>query len=231
MLTTTLRLLREYHACKDRYRHLCKKLGGAGKYGYDTPIRFDDLLDMNGLDDTLWALRAVMPEQEEDRDFIARMFAANCSEHVLPMYERKYPDKRVRLCIEASKGFAHGRVTPEELDAAAAGAWDAARAARADDDVAAANAANAATATATWTATRSATRAAAYAANAAVAAAGGAEKTWQAAYAANAAVAAMGSSELERRANAEWDAAAAMWAAEQTWQAELFRKMLKEKTP
>ena len=177
MLTTTLRLLREYHVCKDRYRHLCKKLGGAGKYGYDTPIRFDDLLDMNGLDDTLWALRAVMPGQEKYRDFIARMFAANCSEHVLPLYEQKYPNGLVRLCIEASKNFAHGRITPEELAAAMAAAWDAARAARADGDAAAANAA-AAAARAAAAATSSATRAAAYAA--AYAATWAAELTWQA---------------------------------------------------
>ena len=51
-----------------------------------------------------------------------RLFAADCAEHVLWIYERDYPnDNRPRKAIEAARAFARG-----EIDAAA---WDAARAA------------------------------------------------------------------------------------------------------
>ena len=124
---TTLTLLKKNRACKDRYRHLLKQLGGAKKYGYNTPIQFPDLLEMTGLDDTLWALRAVSKEQDAERDLIARLFACDCAEHVLPIFESKYPeDKRVCLCIEASRKFAYGQITAQELTAA----WEAAREAR-----------------------------------------------------------------------------------------------------
>ena len=126
---TTLNLLKEHDACMDRYRHLCKALGGVNQYGRDTPISFERLIEMNGLDDTLWALRAVPKEQEAERDFIARLFAAGCAEHVLPIYEQHHPDDtRVRLCIEASRRFAYGEISREELaayDAARAAAYDA----------------------------------------------------------------------------------------------------------
>jgi hypothetical protein len=89
----------------------------------------------------------------------ARLFACDCAERVLPIFERKYPDdKRVHNCIRIARGFAYGEVTEDELNAAA----DAANAA-----AYAANAAYAAAADAAY--------AAAYAAKAAYAA----ERQWQ----------------------------------------------------
>ena len=133
---TTLNLLKEHDACVPRYQHLCKALAGVKQYGRDTPISFERLIEMNGLDDTLWALQAVPYDQRKERDLIARLFAAGCAEHVLPIYEQQYPDdKRVRLCIEASRRFAYGEISREELaayDAARAAACDAARAAAYD---------------------------------------------------------------------------------------------------
>lgn len=61
-------------------------------------------------------------------DRIARLFAADCAERVLPIYERDYPtDKRPRMSIEVARRFAEGQATPEELAAARAAARDAAR--------------------------------------------------------------------------------------------------------
>jgi len=62
----------------------------------------------------------------------ARLFACDCAEHVLPIFEKTLPDdKRPRQCIEVARRFANGEATKEELAAAwaAAGdaAWDAAR--------------------------------------------------------------------------------------------------------
>jgi hypothetical protein len=56
----------------------------------------------------------------------ARLFAADCAERVLPLFEKVRPnDTRVRDCIEVVRSFALGRATQAELYAA----WDAARAA------------------------------------------------------------------------------------------------------
>ena len=150
MLHTTLNLLKQNEACTERYRSLLKKLGGAKKYGYDTPIMIDRLVEMNGLDDSLWALRATPKDQVKERDFIARIFAASCADHALSFYEKKYPtDMRLRFCIEASCLYAWRDFTPEELAAAREAAWEAAR------DAAWA---------AAWAAAREAARAAAWAA-------------------------------------------------------------------
>jgi len=62
-----------------------------------------------------------------------RLFACDCAEHVLHLFESQYPeDKRLRKCIEVSRLFAEGKATKEELRRAG----DAARAARAAGDTA-----------------------------------------------------------------------------------------------
>ena len=60
----------------------------------------------------------------------ARLFACDCAEHVLPIFEKQYPDdKRPRHAIETARKFALGTATQDEL-AARDAARDAARAAR-----------------------------------------------------------------------------------------------------
>ena len=88
----------------------------------------------------------------------ARLFASDCAEHVLPLYERLYPsDTRVRDCISTARQCALGLATEKQLDAAQDAAW-AAWAARA----------------AAWAA-----RAAAWAARDAAGAAWAAARRWQ----------------------------------------------------
>ena len=61
-------------------------------------------------------------------DRIARSFACDCAERVLPIFEKEYPnDKRPRAAIEAARGYLAGVVT--ETARAAAWAAGAARAA------------------------------------------------------------------------------------------------------
>ena len=60
-LTTTLKLLREHHACQPRYDHLVAALGNG--WQDDAPIPLERILDTNGLDDALWALRTLPDEQ------------------------------------------------------------------------------------------------------------------------------------------------------------------------
>jgi hypothetical protein len=60
----------------------------------------------------------------------ARLFACDCAEHVLYLYERKYPDdKRPRAAIETARKYANGEATRVELGAERTAAWDAAWAA------------------------------------------------------------------------------------------------------
>ena len=60
-----------------------------------------------------------------------RLFAADCAEHVLPIYEAAYPgDGRPRRAIEAARAFARGEIDEVALGAARDAAL-AARAARA----------------------------------------------------------------------------------------------------
>ena len=186
MIHTTFRKLHEAGACTERYRFLAKALGGIKTYGKDTPITLLQILDINGLDDALWALRAC-----DDAEKFNRLLACDYAEHVLRIFETRYPDDyRPREAIAVSRRYARGEATDAELSAAwyaadsaaeAAGyaAWYAAGyaagAAARDAAVAARDAARDAAWAAAWYAARDAARSA----GAACAAAEAAERTWQ----------------------------------------------------
>jgi|WetSurSiteA1Bulk_404760.scaffolds.fasta_scaffold120401_1 hypothetical protein len=162
MITTTLGLLRSAGACKARYAHLCKALGGVKVWGRDTPIPLTRILDSNGLDDTLWALSAVPEHEWTMRDRLARIFACDCADRVLLIFEQVVPgDSRPRNAITVARKFAAGAATEAEMAtagaAAGAAAWAAAGAAVRATAWAAAGAADRATAGAAeraWQATR-----------------------------------------------------------------------------
>jgi hypothetical protein len=128
----------------------------------------------------------------------AVLFACDCAEHVLHLFEERYPkDKRPREAIQAAREYVDGKITIEELRKAAWAADAATRAAWAAD----------AAAWAAWAADAArAARAAARAARTADAA----EVAYEAAWAA---------------AGATWAARAAE-AAERKWQNDLLLKML-----
>jgi hypothetical protein len=166
MPTTSFRLLHDAGACKERYRFLAKALGGIKAYGVNTPITLLQILDINGFDDALWALRAC-----PDSDTFARLLACNYAEHVLPIFETQYPDDdRPRKAIAVSRRYARGEATEAELTAAWNAAWAAEAAAWN-----AAWAAEAAAEAAAWAAARAAARDAGAAWNAAR----DAERQWQ----------------------------------------------------
>jgi len=127
MLHTTFKKAKEADACVGSYRKMAEALGGVAKYGLDTPIPLDKIMEVCGLEDTLWALRIVL--ESADRDI--RLFACECAERVLPLYETKYPnDNRPRQAIETARRFANGQATLAGLaaarDAARVAAWAAA---------------------------------------------------------------------------------------------------------
>lgn len=139
-LHTTFSLLKQYDACVEGYTKLAEHLGGVRKYGEDTPIPIVTILESNNVQDATWSLRAVLPEQEVERDRLARHYAADCAEHVLHYYEDRYPgDTRLPAVLTAVYRFVEGNATVEELAqtrvlarsirAAAGAAWAAAAAA------------------------------------------------------------------------------------------------------
>jgi hypothetical protein len=163
-LITTLAIIRQHDPCTDGWKKLLKHVGK--DYPENGHIDFATILESNGLDDALWALRAVLPEQEKDRDRLARLFACDCAEAVLHIYDKDYPDdNRPREAVRVARAFAEGKATGDELaaamDAARAAARDAARDAAWD---AAWAAAWAAARDAAWDAARDAARDAAWAA-------------------------------------------------------------------
>jgi len=154
-LSTTFALAREYGACEPSYDKMAEALGGVDEYGDNTPFTLLQVLDVLGVHDAAWALRCVLPEQADDAERAARLFACECAEDVLPIFERENPDdKSPREAIEVARKFANGEATEEQLDAARAAAWDAARDAAWD-------AARAAARAAAWDAARDAAWAAA----------------------------------------------------------------------
>jgi hypothetical protein len=107
-----------------------------------------------------WAGRLAGPPGDDRRLLV--LAACDCAVLALPLFESKYPsDARPRVAIDTARAWAHGKATPDQVNAAAAAAASAYAAAAA---YAAASAAYAAASAATATATAYA--AAAYAASA-----------------------------------------------------------------
>ena len=126
-MQTTLNKIKLHSPCKDGWEKLLNHLNKT--QSDDEPLELITILESNGLNDTIWAMRAVEEKNKE-----IRLFAADCAELVLPIYENKYPDDdRPRKAIQAARDYANGLISPEELDAARAAraAWDAMDAARA----------------------------------------------------------------------------------------------------
>ena len=57
MITTTLNDIRSHSPCRDRWEHLLKGLGK--NKADDEPLPLERILEINGIEDALWALRAV----------------------------------------------------------------------------------------------------------------------------------------------------------------------------
>ena len=159
-----------YHLCRDK-----QVLGWLGPALYEAEYEGECL---EGGDKVVVRKARLLRKLKWD-ERSARLFACDCAERVLHIYEEQYPnDKRPRTAIETSRHFANGEATKDELDAAWAAAWDAAGAA-------ARAAAWAAARAAAGDAARDAARDAAWAAagdaagDAARAAARAAEQDWQ----------------------------------------------------
>ncbi len=109
MLYTTLELCKENNACKSGYRKLIKSLPDNEPSDL---IPLTHIVESNGLNNAIWALRATT---EPCREFITEL-ALWCAEQVLDIYEKKYPDDgRVRNCLEGIRKYQRGEITKDNL--------------------------------------------------------------------------------------------------------------------
>jgi hypothetical protein len=95
MLCTTLGQLKEYNPCKKGLETLLASLPEC--YNDTDPIGLDRILESNGLNDAIWALRMF------EKKYSVKI-AIKCAERVLHIFEAAYlDDKHPRLAIEAAK--------------------------------------------------------------------------------------------------------------------------------
>ena len=149
-MKTTLNKIKQHNPCQDGWKKLLNFLGKTEADDEELPLF--TILESNGLDDALWALRTVEGKHRE-----IRLMACDFAESVVHLAN----DERCNKAIEVSRRFANGLATKEEVNAARAAAWDAARAAAWD---AARAAARDAARAAAWDAASAAARDAASAA-------------------------------------------------------------------
>ena len=117
MIFTTLNKIREHQPCTCGWKKLLNYLGQTE--ADDEPLPLTIILESNGLDDCLWALRTV-PEH----DNLWRKYAVWCARQV----EHLMDDERSKNALVVAWDHAEGKATDDELSAA----WDAAWAAASD---------------------------------------------------------------------------------------------------
>ena len=162
MKTVTPEQFKEFGPC------WLKTAAGRKRYARVAAMRDEwnalDVLALDGVsnEDKLWA---VLREEFIDAP-VLHEYACRCAEYALTFVRE--PDSRSIAAIEAKRKWLRGEISNDDLTAARAAAWDAARAAaRAAAWAATAARAAAARAAAAWAANAAAWAAAAWAANAA----------------------------------------------------------------
>jgi hypothetical protein len=121
MITTTLKRIRAHHPCEDGWSKL---LAGLGKTeADDEPLPYARIVEINGLDDALWACRA---EPQHAKEW--RLYAVWCARQV----EHLMTDQRSKDALVVAERYANGEASDKELAAArdaTEAAWTATRAA------------------------------------------------------------------------------------------------------
>ena len=118
MFYTTLNKIREHSPCREGWEKLLTSLGKTK--ADDEHLSFKTILESNGLEDAIWALRSIdAPE--------VRLFAVRCVRQI----QHLISDERSLNALDVSEMYAVGNATDEELAAARDAAWAAWEAARA----------------------------------------------------------------------------------------------------
>ena len=214
----SLKDLRQAGACYSGYNKVVRSIQGKPfteedeeresyiHHAHKEPVPIISILESNGFDDALWALRCV---KNADRNI--RLFGVWCVRQVQHLIE----DRRAITALDVSEQFANGKASAEALAAACDAACDAAHpTAKAAARAAAGDAAGDAAWHAAWPAAWTAAQAAAWAAAQAAAQAAAWDAAWDALW--------------DAEWHAAWDAAwGAAWGAE----AEMFKLMCQGQAP
>jgi len=104
VICTTLNAIREHRPCADGWAKLLAYLGKTGSD--DEPLPLVVILDSNGLDDALWALRAVTGE-----DARIRRYAVWCARQV----QYLITDTRLLDLLDVVERHADGLATDDDL--------------------------------------------------------------------------------------------------------------------
>lgn len=112
MFYTTLNKLREHSPCREGWEKLLTSLGKTK--ADDEPLSFKAILESNGIDDAIWALRSINAPE-------VRLFAVRCVRQI----QHLLTDERSLSALDVAEAYAVGETTQNEFFAA----WDAARAA------------------------------------------------------------------------------------------------------
>jgi hypothetical protein len=101
-MNTTFALLKKNNAKPSLIKKMAKILGGIKKYGKDAPIPIVAILNFRGLEDAIWALRAVLPEHEAEAKVFALRFESNRAAH--PSSAKADHFKFFRQLLSGQKG-------------------------------------------------------------------------------------------------------------------------------
>ena len=112
-MKTTLNKIKNYDPCSEGWTKLLTSLNKTN--ADDEPLTFAHILESNGLNDCILAMRSA---PEYDKQW--RLFAVWCARQVGYLLT----DQRSLTALDVAEAFANGNATSEELDAARAAAGD-----------------------------------------------------------------------------------------------------------
>jgi hypothetical protein len=111
----------EFNACSDGLQDFVN-------YHTDKTVNLSDCFKSNLIEDIFWLLQKLeinnLLSATQLKDL--RLFACDCAESVLHIFEKDYPDdKRPRQAIQTARDFANGLVSKETLKKARSAAYSA----------------------------------------------------------------------------------------------------------
>lgn len=112
---TTLNKIRRHHPCTDGWEKLLRHFGKTA--ADDEPLSIMTVLESNGIDDTIWCLRAV-----DGYDRERQLFAVRC----VRRFQHLATDQRSLQALDVAEMFSKGLVDQDRLDEAVLASWDAA---------------------------------------------------------------------------------------------------------
>ena len=113
-MKTTLNKIKEHYPCENGWKKLLTFLNKTK--ADDEELSLLTILESNGLNDALWALKTIEGHNKE-----IRLMACDFAESVVYLTN----DERSVNAIKVARDYANGLATKEELDAASAAANDA----------------------------------------------------------------------------------------------------------